>query len=81
MILIVLGHVIERDYNKFFAIFRMPFFFIMAGFLLNLDKWGGAENYKNFTLKLAKRLLLPYYIAEFLWYPIWFVVCHEAGYL
>ena len=81
MILIVLGHVIERDYNKFFAIFRMPFFFIMAGFLLNLDKWGGAENYKNSTLKLAKRLLLPYYIAEFLWYPIWFVVCHEAGYL
>ena len=32
-------------------------------------------------MKLVKRLLLPYYLAELLWYPIWFIVCHKAGHL
>lgn len=41
---------------------------------------GGVENYKKFSAKLVKRLLLPYFIAEILFYPIWFVACHEAGY-
>ena len=65
--------------NKFFAAFRIPFFFIMAGYLLNIHQWGGVENYKKFAMKLIKRLLLPYFIAEILFYPIWFVVCHEMG--
>ncbi|MBE8949692.1 MAG: acyltransferase family protein [Quinella sp. 3Q1] len=42
---------------------------------------GGVENYKKFSAKLVKRLLLPYFIAEILFYPIWFVICHEAGHL
>ena len=43
MILVVLGHatVYDIDLNKFIYVFHMPFFFIMAGFLLNLNKWGG----------------------------------------
>lgn len=43
MILVVFGHttVYDIDSNKFFAEFRMPFFFVMSGFLLNVDKWGG----------------------------------------
>lgn len=57
----------------------MPFFFVMAGFLLNFNKWGGTENFQPFVMKLFRRLLVPYFIAEILWYPIWFVVCHEAG--
>lgn len=83
IILVVLGHaeIPDANVNKFFAAFRMPFFFVMAGFLLNLNKWSGAENYKNFSSKLFKRLLVPYYLAEILWYPIWFIVCHESGYL
>lgn len=83
MIAIVWGHAVIPDieFNKFFAAFRMPFFFIMAGFLLNLDKWSGDDNYKKFSEKLFKRLLVPYYLAEILFYPIWFVVCHKAGYL
>ena len=76
MILVVLGHatVYDIDLNKFIYVFHMPFFFIMAGFLLNLNKWGGV--YKNFSLKLFKRLLVPYYLANFLWYP--FLVAKEA---
>lgn len=43
IILMVLGHVIiyTSDLCKFIYVFHMPFFFVMAGFLLNLDKWGG----------------------------------------
>ena len=82
IILMVLGHaVVTSPLKKFIFVFHMPFFFVTAGFLLNLNKWGGAENFNAFAAKLFKRLLVPYYLAELLWYPIWFVVCHEAGYL
>lgn len=83
IVLMVLGHMLSGNSYllKFIFVFHMPFFFIMAGYLLNLNKWGGADNYKPFTTKLFKRLLMPYFIAELLWYPIWFIVCHEAGFL
>ena len=80
IILVVLGHATQGDLQKFIFVFHMPFFFIMAGFLLNFEKWGGVENYKAFVLKLIRRLLVPYYLSEFLSYPIWFVLCHEMGY-
>lgn len=81
IILVVWGHTIvgDTEANKFFAAFRMPFFFVTAGFLLNLSKWGGAENFKKFAAKLFKRLLVPYYVAEILWYPIWFWAGHVMG--
>ena len=83
IILVVLGHVIEynSDLSKIIYVFHMPFFFIMAGFLLNLDKWGGVDNYKAFTTKLIKRLLIPYYLAEFLWYPIFIFKEYYFGHL
>lgn len=82
MIAVVQGHTIYHftPENGFLAIFRMPFFFIMAGYLLNLDKWGGKENYKKFLLKLFNRLLLPYYLAELLFLPIWYFLCHKADF-
>lgn len=82
MIAVVEGHATFHftPANEFFATFRMPFFFIMAGFLLNFDKWGGKENYKKFLAKLFKRLLLPYYLAELLFFPIWYFVCYKAGF-
>ena len=82
IILMVLGHAISNgELQKFIYVFHMPFFFVMAGFLLNLNRWGGAGNFKPFAMKLFRRLLVPYFLAEILWYPIWFVICHEAGYL
>jgi len=49
IILVVWGHTVtDVDVNKFFAAFRMPFFFVMAGFLLNLDKWGGGRKLQRF---------------------------------
>lgn len=81
IILVVLGHVSSGNLQKFIFIFHMPFFFVTAGFLLNLKKWSGAENFKPFVEKLFRRLLVPYYLAEILWYPIWFVICNKTGYL
>ena len=79
---VVFLHFTRFEYlSKFLMIFHMPFFFVMAGFLLNVNKWGGAEKYNAFSAKLVKRLVVPYFLAELLFYPIWFVVCHEAGYL
>ena len=81
IVLMVLGHAICNDLQKLIFVFHMPFFFIMAGYLLNFEKWGGAENYRAFATKLFKRLLVPYYLANILFFPIWFVVCHETGHL
>ncbi len=82
MIAVVEGHATFHftPANEFFATFRMPFFFIMAGFLLNLDKWGSKENYKKFLVKLFKRLLMPYYLAELLFFPIWYFLCYKASF-
>lgn len=86
MLTVIFGHAGVYSHEKIFVAaliivyeFHMPFFFVMAGFLLNLDKWSGEENFKKFSAKLFKRLLLPYYIAEILWYPIWFFAGHVMG--
>lgn len=83
IILMVLGHIIDTDTDllKFIYVFHMPFFFVTAGYLLNLSKWGRAENYKPFATKLFKRLLVPYYIANFLWYPLLVAKENYSGHL
>lgn len=79
VILIVLGHVMPKcDALKLIFIFHLPFFFIMAGYVLNVEKW--SPNFEEFTKKIAKRLLLPYIVAEIIWYPIWFIFSHEMGF-
>lgn len=86
MLTVIFGHAAVYNHEAFFDIslilvyeFHMPFFFVLAGFLLNLDKWSGDDNYKKFSAKLFRRLLVPYYIAEILWYPIWFLAGHVLG--
>ena len=86
MFTVIFGHAAVYNQEIFFTAsliavyeFHMPFFFIMAGFLLNFSKWGGSENFRPFVTKLFWRLLVPYYLAEILWYPIWFVAGHIMG--
>lgn len=86
MLTVIFGHAAVYNHETFFVAsliaiyeFHMPFFFIVAGFLLNLDKWSGAEKFKDFMTKLFWRLLVPYYLAELLWYPIWLVAGHVLG--
>ena len=80
VIFIVFGHVMpDCDARTIIFTFHIPFFFIMAGYVLNVEKW--SQKFGDFTKKIAKRLLLPYIIAEVLWYPIWFIFSHEMGFL
>ena len=48
MVTVIFGHAIVYNHEKFFDAvavavyeFHMPFFFIMAGYLLNFEKGGG----------------------------------------
>ena len=86
MLTVIFGHAAVYGQEIFFKAgliavyeFHMPFFFVMAGFLLNFAKWGGTENFRPFVTKLFQRLLVPYYLAEILWYPIWFFAGHVMG--
>ena len=82
MILVVFGHVILPSLlQNFIYVFHMPFFFVMSGFLLNFEKWGGVGNYKAFATKLFKRLLVPYYLANFLCYPFFVVKENYFGHM
>ena len=78
IILVVAAHVMPKnDINDLMSAFRMPFFFVMAGYLLNAEKWG--RRWQEFKSKLYRRLLLPYFLSNFLWYPIWFIACYLLG--
>ena len=77
IILVVVAHAIQENpaVIVFIYVFHMPFFFVMAGYLLNVEKWG--KNFSQFATKLTKRLLLPYFAANFLFSPLWFVFCYR----
>ncbi len=86
MLTVIFGHAAVYNQEIFFKAsliavyeFHMPFFFVMAGFLLNFDKWGGRDNFRPFVTKIFWRLIVPYYLAEILWYPIWFFAGHVMG--
>lgn len=79
IILVVVAHVMHRGTFEiaFIYTFHMPFFFIMAGYLLNVAKY--EKRYNDFVNKSFKRLVVPYFLANFLYYPIWFIFCHLMG--
>lgn len=79
IILMVVAHVIWQGTNliAFIYTFHMPFFFVMAGYLLNTEKW--SRRWEGFISKLGRRLLIPYFLANILHYPIWFIFCHCFG--
>ena len=73
IILVVAGHAIQKNSEiiMFIYVFHMPFFFVMAGYLLNIEKW--TRNFSEFKSKIQQRLLLPYFLANFLFLPLWFI--------
>lgn len=68
------SHASASEMNAWLSFCALPAFFIISGFLLNLDKWGKSGAFFPFVAKLAKRLLMPFYVAEFLFYPLWLIV-------
>lgn len=76
IILVVVAHVIPKDTDliAFIYVFHMPFFFVMAGYLLDVKKW--ARQFSNFKSKLEKRLIVPYLSANLAFFPLWFIFCY-----
>ncbi|MDJ1474770.1 acyltransferase family protein [Bacillus sp. LS15-K4] len=68
--LVVMGHTeIPLQLNSIFAAFRMPLFFMVSGYLLNITKH--ANNFGHFVKSRIWRLLIPYFSACIAFYFIW----------
>lgn len=71
IILVVASHSIGGTWFYAVAPFMMPLFFVAAGFSLNLRKWKG--RHAEFFWNRARRILLPFFLLEFAFWPIWAV--------
>lgn len=69
--LVVSAHCIGGEWEVFFSPIRMPLFFIAAGFTLNLAKW--KDRKAEFFWGRVRRILLPYFLLELVFWPIWSV--------
>ncbi|EOO64763.1 acyltransferase family protein [Bacillus cereus] len=68
--LVVMGHTeVPSQINNFFSAFRMPLFFMVSGYLLNVTKH--TNNFNNFINSRIWRLLIPYFSACIVFYVIW----------
>lgn len=54
----------------FLKLLRMPAFFLIAGFLFNIEKW---NNFFIFLRHRFKRLLIPYFWFYILFYILWLI--------
>ena len=60
MILVYIGHCGIPDLNLYIYLFHMPLFFIISGFLWNVDKNRDME-FKTFARKKFKAYIIPYF--------------------
>ncbi|MCM1467297.1 MAG: acyltransferase [Alistipes sp.] len=66
ILLVIMGH-IEFNYVPFCGSVHIPLFFILAGFLYDIDKTQD-RTYRELTGKRVKRLLVPYLIYNMVLY-------------
>ncbi|ASI80506.1 acyltransferase family protein [Bacillus pacificus] len=70
--LVVMGHTeVPSQINTIFASFRMPLFFLVSGYLLNITKH--TINFNEFINSRIWRLLIPYFSACSFFYLIWLI--------
>lgn len=70
--LVVMGHTeVPSQINTIFASFRMPLFFLVSGYLLNITKH--TNNFNAFINSRIWRLLIPYFSACSFFYLIWLI--------
>lgn len=55
----------------FLKLLRMPAFFLISGFLFNIEKW---NNFYKFIYHRIKRLIVPYFWFSFIFYVLWLIV-------
>lgn len=66
IMLVIMGH-IEYDYVPFCGSVHIPLFFILAGYLYDIDKTQ-SRTYRELAGRRVKRLLLPYFIYNIILY-------------
>lgn len=66
IMLVIMGH-IEYDYVPFCGSVHIPLFFILAGYLYDIDKTPG-RTYGELVGRRVKRLLVPYFIYNMILY-------------
>ncbi len=69
--LVVASHSIGGSWFYPFSCFMMPMFFVAAGYSLNLKKWKDRQS--EFFLSRAKKILIPFFLLELCFWPIWSV--------
>ena len=72
--LVVLFHTnpnLEGFGFDFLKLLRMPAFFLISGFLFNIEKW---NNFYKFLYHRIKRLLVPYFWFYLIFYGLWLAV-------
>jgi len=72
--LVVLFHTnpnLEGFVFDFLKLLRMPAFFLISGFLFNIEKW---NNFYNFIVHRIKRLIVPYFWFSLIFYILWLAV-------
>ncbi|EMY4796380.1 MULTISPECIES: acyltransferase family protein [Bacillus cereus group] len=70
--LVVMGHTeMPSQLNNVFSAFRMPLFFMVSGYLLNVTKYSG--DFLGFIHTRIWRLLIPYFSASIFFYLIWII--------
>lgn len=66
IMLVIMGH-IEHDFVPFCGSVHIPLFFVLSGYLYNIDKTEHAPFGEN-VFKRVKRLIIPYFIYNMLLY-------------
>ena len=72
--LVVLFHTnpnLEGFVFDFLKLLRMPAFFLISGFLFDIDKW---NNFYKFIHHRVKRLIVPYFWFSLIFYILWLIV-------
>ena len=69
----VIGHSsAPAEIHHFIYTFHMPLFFIIAGYLMNYEKW--KDRFDAFIKKRIERMILPYFFMSiFVFYPLWYI--------
>lgn len=78
IMLVIMGH-IEHDYVPFCGSVHIPLFFMLSGYLYDMDK-SNREPFGTASQKRVKRLLIPYFIYNLILYAKYLlklIVSHE----
>ncbi len=73
---VILGHVaLPKEMQSLIYSFHMPLFFLISGLTVNRKKLIDTH-IKDYVIKQAKSLIIPYFWMSFLCFPLWYFAFH-----